>query len=370
MEEIIKTLYYNPKVGFSSLNKFYQKCKEADNRITLKQVREFLQKQKTYQVNKQDKKPKYYTSIYAPYPLYNCQVDILVYDKYEVDKYKYILCLVDTYSRYAVCKALTNRYNTTIVKTLTDMFKDIGVPERINCDNEFNTSQINSLWKKDNIQVYFSDPNEPFKNAIVERFNRTLRTLLQKFRTANNGKLKWYKYLDDLVYNYNHTLHSTIKETPYDVFTKNKKSRQIINVIESRPFEIGDKVRIKWSKEVFDKGSEIGYSDEVYVIHKKYGDRYILMDDKGVVLKRRYKPYELKRVSDIQTFDYLSHIVSRETHGDVYEGEKELTKQQSRNLSKIRALNELKTHTTATHPEIIGEKRTRKKKQLEDYETD
>ena len=59
----------------------------------------------------------------------------------------------------------------------------------------------------------------------MERWNGTIARLLQKYRIAT-GNYDWPSYLDDIVYNYNHTYHSTIKEIPADVFDGLVKSQQ------------------------------------------------------------------------------------------------------------------------------------------------
>ncbi len=39
----------------------------------------------------------------------NYQMDIIVYNRYEYHKYKYILVVIDIYSRFAQARAMTNR---------------------------------------------------------------------------------------------------------------------------------------------------------------------------------------------------------------------------------------------------------------------
>ena len=53
----------------------------------------------------------------------------------------------------------------------------MGYPYRIQCDNEFATKAFIDLMSKCDVTLSFSNPNEINKNAIVERFNRTLRDL-------------------------------------------------------------------------------------------------------------------------------------------------------------------------------------------------
>lgn len=358
MEEVLKETYYNTKTGFGGLDKLYRQVKESHPSITKKQVKDFLDNQESYQITKRTPPPKQFQSITAPYKGYNFQIDLLIYSNYEVDKYKYILVVVDTYSRFCVCRPLTNRENPTLVKALQSVFDEMKiVPERVNCDNEFNTTLINDFWKKHKIRVYYSDPNEINKNSIVERLNRTLRELLHQFRVASQGKRKWYKYLPDLVDNYNNNTHSTIKEKPIDVWNGTAKNRQIINVVNYIPFEVGEKVRTRIIKKVFDKGSEINYSTEVYTIRKKTGSKYFLNDEEGNELSKGYKPYELRRSNEIQFNDYED------------DNEEPIIPKKRPTRSSQKALKELSDFTTASETykekeKIDGKRKPKPKERL------
>ena len=188
----VKELFYDPEQGFVSLSKLWKKVKAQDIPVKYKDVKTFYESQSTNQINKQTKKPKVFRTILADGPRKNYQMDIIIYDRYEINKYKYILCVIDVYSRYAVSKAMTNRENDTILKNMKEIFDEMGgSPENINCDNEFNTSKIIEYFKDKKIIPHFSEPNEINKNAIVERFNRTITGLIQKYRVATGDK-KWY----------------------------------------------------------------------------------------------------------------------------------------------------------------------------------
>ncbi|CAB3991167.1 integrase core domain-containing [Paramuricea clavata] len=58
---------------------------------------------------------------------------------------------------------------------------------------------------------YFST-NSDKKAAIVERFNRTLKTMMWKY-FYSKGTYNWVDVLDELTNNYNHTKHSSITTT-------------------------------------------------------------------------------------------------------------------------------------------------------------
>ena len=74
----------------------------------------------------------------------------------------------------------------------------------------------------------------------------------------SNRKKKWYKVLDDIVYNYNHSYHRTIKATPYDVWRGKDTNKQSIKFVDY-DFKVGDKVRIKLVKKVFTKGDAVKF---------------------------------------------------------------------------------------------------------------
>ena len=176
----IKDLYYNAKTGYVSADKLWKKAKELGINITKKQVSDFLNKQYSEQITKQLKRPKKYSTIVSPSVLNNFQINILIYDRYEFHHYKYILMVIDVYSRYLQAIPLTSRKFDVIMKKLVKLFEKIGYPKNINVDNEFNTNEFNKFVDDHNIKVYYSDPNEINKNAIVERCNRTIASMLQK----------------------------------------------------------------------------------------------------------------------------------------------------------------------------------------------
>ena len=83
------------------------------------------------------------------------------------------------YSRYAVCRPLTNLKVETLInamKSIFDEFEDITGerPKNINADNEFNNHKFNEYFTEQNIHPWFSQPDQLHKNAIIERFWRTL----------------------------------------------------------------------------------------------------------------------------------------------------------------------------------------------------
>lgn len=268
----LEKLYYNPKFGFTSANKFYKTAKENNLNVTQKKINEFINNQAVTQIFKEQRRPSKFSSITADKIRDEYQMDIMIYDRYAYHKYKYIIVLIDIHSRYAEARAMTNRENITIMDDIKDIVKIMGKPRIISCDNEFNTIEFKKYCLENDIGAKFSEPLEIQKNSIVERFNKTLAGYIKKLREG----LKiydWPKHLDDIMNNYNNTYHRTIRNTPYNIFFKKGENKQDI-IIVPRRFKINDKVRLRLKKKVFDKSDVLYFSKEVYIIDDIEKDNY------------------------------------------------------------------------------------------------
>ena len=81
------------------------------------------------------------------------------------------------------------------------------------------------------------------KSVVVERFIRTLKTKIYKYK-ASVSKNVYINKLDDIVNKYNNTYHGTIKTKPTDVKSNTyiHSSKEINN--KDPKFKVGDNVRI------------------------------------------------------------------------------------------------------------------------------
>jgi hypothetical protein len=171
----------------------------------------------------------------------------------------------------------------------------MGFPFRIQSDREFATKTFVDLMDKSNVKLSFSDPYEINKNSIVERFNRTIRDLLKKYRLLYKD-YDWPKYIDDLVDIYNNTYHTTIGDTPNNIWENLNYNQQKI-IRKPVEFKVGDMVRIIKVKEIFGKADDIIHSTEVYKVMKVNKNTVTL--DNG----NNYKSYEIIKVNDIIYLD-------------------------------------------------------------------
>jgi hypothetical protein len=304
--ELLKEIYYDPLLGFTSGAKLYKKAKEKDSKITMKLVKEFLANQATHQITQQVKKNKDYSTIISPSVRNNYQLDIfyLPHPK-QNNNFKYLLTCIDVYSRYAFVKPMKTKGGEETLKNFLEMLKEQGKPTNLNIDEgkEFKYKPFVKYCEDNDIKMWVSNPEQTNKNAIIERFHRTLRNIILRYEVAN-GK----SYIDDLpklISNYNNTEHKTLEETPIDIWTGKKTNTQNIKKVES-PFSVGDRVRHLVGKKVFDKSSSTTtYTKKVYSIIQIIGQS-IYLDD----LTKPFKAFELvKAVGEDKTNEYDANIL-------------------------------------------------------------
>jgi hypothetical protein len=235
---------------------------------------------------------------------------------------------------------LTNHTLPNIISKLEEIFKAMGFPKTINCDNEFNKKQFNDFLDDHEIQPYYSQPYETNKNAIVERFNRTLIDKIALWRTAKK-KYDWYKILPSIVENYNNTYHRTIKNKPTDVFNGEAKNKQERCLIKNE-FKINDSVRKRLEKATFYKSDTQKLSKTIHTITKIEGNKIYLDNEDHF-----YKPYELLKVNKV-------HKYEKSDDDDEDEFDYDLNKQKKkteRTQKHIKKELDIRLNTSKTNPE-------------------
>ena len=105
------------------------------------------------------------------------------------------------------------------------------------------------------------------KSVVVERFIRTLKTKLYKYKTVASKNV-YIDKLDDLVGEDKNTYHRTVKMKPFDVKdnTYIDFKKEVNN--KDPEFNVGDHVRISKYKNIFAKGYTPNWSEELFVIKK------------------------------------------------------------------------------------------------------
>ena len=135
------------------------------------------------------------------------------------EKYKYLLNVVDLFSRYAWSVSLKDKTDTSVTSALKSLFQT-RKPITIQSDKgtEFVKATVLQYLKREAVN-FRTTHSLDIKGAVIERFNRSLKTRMYKDFTKNNT----YRCLDvknKLSTGYN-SVHYTIGMPPSKVNPSN-----------------------------------------------------------------------------------------------------------------------------------------------------
>ena len=181
---------------------------------------------------------------------------------------KYLLCVIDLFSKYAFVVPLKDKKGISIVNAFQSFLnKSKRKPNKIWVEkgSEFYNASFKK-WLQDNSIIMYSTNNEG-KLVVAERFIRTLKNKIYKYITSISKNV-YINKLNAIVNKYINTYHTAIKMKPIDV-----KDNTYINTskkinCKDPKFKVGDYVRISKYKNIFAKGYMPNWSEEVFVVDK------------------------------------------------------------------------------------------------------
>ena len=103
------------------------------------------------------------------------------------------------------------------------------------------------------------------KYVVAKRFIRTLKSKIFKLMTAVSKNV-YFDVLDDIVNKYNNTVHKTIKMKPIDVASDSYAEYNEDSNKKDPKLKVGDHIRISKYKNIFAKGYNPNWSEEVFVV--------------------------------------------------------------------------------------------------------
>jgi len=268
-EKIMLDLWRNPAFsGLRSTKSFHSKLQEQFVNITREDVENFLQKLQSKQLVNPTLKA-IVKPIVKEDKFQQWEIDLVDYSNvYSHNKgYVFILTVIDCFSKFAYCFPLKNKEGSSIAYCLQKIFYLEGrAPLVISHDqgNEFNNDRVSQLALTWGFENRSSQPYKPQSNGQIERFNGTLKSSI----TMNfHEKLtsSWIDVLDEIVFNYNNTIHSTTGFKPFEIhrnFSPNVNLNKVVfrrikdkanNMIKNssrynqsvlEPIVVGDTVRV------------------------------------------------------------------------------------------------------------------------------
>lgn len=231
-------------------------------------------------------------------------VDMQSFSKYN-NGFKYILMIIDVFSKYGWAIPLKTKNGIGVANALRTIFIKNKPPTMLWTDDgkEFFNKDVSKVLLKNHIKLY-STKNEE-KASVAERWNRTIKTQMWKYFSANNTK-RYVDILQKLIDKYNNTKHRSIGCTPsvarepasykqvFDKLYKNKFEERL----KAPRFRVGDLVRISKKKKTFEKGFTPNWTEEVFTINKVKTTKpptYTIQDMKGDPIEGSFYGAELQK---------------------------------------------------------------------------
>ena len=184
--------------------------------------------------------------------------------------------VIDVFSKFGWIRPLKDKRGQTVADTFRSIFRERAKrkPKMLWTDkgSEFFNGIMKDLLHKNGVKLYTTENEE--KSSVVERWNRTMKEKLFRMFSANNNTI-YFDKLDELVDQYNHRFHSSIRMTPAEASKQQNEKKVFANLfgdliyakLKKPKFKVGDKVRIsKFKRKIFDKGFNPNWTEEIFVV--------------------------------------------------------------------------------------------------------
>jgi hypothetical protein len=227
--EYLSKIYLNPAspASFQGVDKLYEYVKsEGKYEIGKNKIRKWLNNQDSYSVNKHSNK-KYKRGrvlVRGIDDQWEADLaDVSAYTK-ENNGYKYLLVVIDVFSRYGWVEPMKNKKASTIVETFSKIISKKRRPRRLRTDGatDFSSGPFQKLLNSFDPKVFHIVTHNEVQANFVERFIKTLKSKLTRYIVQSN-QLKYINILPDIVSSYNNTWHSGIRSEPINVSDLNSK---------------------------------------------------------------------------------------------------------------------------------------------------
>lgn len=231
IDQTLRSIYFDPRSegGFASIDKLYSVAKLKDPHLSRKDVRNWLASEMTYSLHTQVQDKFTRNRCIVEHVDEQWQADLVDMSKLRRSNSNtsFILTVIDMFSKFAFTIPLKSKSALSLREAFLKIFSCGRVPLKLQTDKgtEFTNKIVQAVLNKFEIH-FFTTTNSNIKCAIVERFNRTLKTKMFKYLTAHSTK-RYIDVLSELTHSYNHSMHRTIKMRPADVTRDDECERSI-----------------------------------------------------------------------------------------------------------------------------------------------
>ena len=266
-ESKMKELYENNVTGvIRGITMFYHTICDKYLNIRRNDVSNFLRNQKIYQITRTQNhvinQPILSRNVNERYGIDCIDMTSFAKENGGIDNgYKFILTVVDYFSRYVWARKMKTQTAINVTKALKSVVEGTKTyPKIIKADNGSEFMNETSKWMKDNNITYIkTNSYSPQSNGLVEGKNRRIHEVLRELMIRNNNR-NWTNSLQIACENLNSQRNGTTKKTPisirrqgHEIIQKDKEIVQfhkdrIVDEIKKNTaenFHVGDLVRVK-----------------------------------------------------------------------------------------------------------------------------
>jgi hypothetical protein len=344
-KKIIHDVYYNKKVYFGRDKLFhYLMTNYPKAMISQRQVMNWLKDQELAQLFNGTKKTKDIQSTVLSEPYKQLGLDIIDMQSYEHDGFKYILTMIDLFSKKAWAVALKNKEAKTVAEGFKSIIKTIDHKiSSIRSDNgsEFVSKEFKKVLNDNDIKQVLSNAGTPQSNGQIERFNGVLKQKIKMYITKED-KQDWNNVLGQIVDNYNNIESRVTKMTPNELDktsieskskvinmnnkdiqeqVKEKIKKEVIPKNERKrtnTLQVGDKVRLKLEGDDNQKTHELWTRDiftisKVHKSNKPFSKPYYFVEDDTHQYTEKLYENDLQKINNVENpvAQVVKYIVSK-----------------------------------------------------------
>jgi transposase InsO family protein len=271
-------------LAFSSRNALSRKFKISGAKVD----EDILSYNYSYPLHRATKRIKYNPYINIRFPRQQIQCDLLDVSRLARfnSGYRNLLVAIDCFSRFVWVKPLKTKSASEVADVFQELIDDWQpeLPKQITVDQgtEFKNVKVTNLFKKYGIKMFH--PTSEGKAVYVERVNQTLQSLIYRYLSEKQTR-SYIDVLQDLVETYNSRPHRSLNNLAPSQAVKDENvfyfrrveqnriapiiTRNLRSTKSSRnKFKVGDIVRIRKWKSIFDRGYKQTFSNEYYKINR------------------------------------------------------------------------------------------------------
>jgi len=314
--QYLKRLYETPSRpgSFQGPHKLLKTIRrEKKFKFKTKDIEDWLKKEESYGVHKKPIRrfPRIPVIVEGLQDQYDADLMILRDLAGANNGYKYVLIVIDVFSRYVWAAPMILKNQEHSLKAFKAIFSGgCPVPKRLRTDKggEFTGKDIDAYFRKLNIQ-HFLTWNE-IKANYAEKAIQTIKKKMFRYMTFARTR-NYVDVLPEIIRSYNRTYHTSIGMSPSDVSEENEMVLwwDLYGRVNTRntpkykkfKYKVGDTVRLSRKRTRMEREYDERWTNEIFRVCRRFYNKGIIQykveDYSGVEKKGSFYEAELQGVT-------------------------------------------------------------------------